>query len=58
MTLKRIDVEKRMENATKTLSNLEKKKDDRISISRKSLIGYCNETIILCAMLLVLMEKK
>lgn len=51
-------VRKRLDDTRKTLRNLTKRKELRIEISKKSLMGYCNETIILCEMILVLLKKK
>ena len=51
-------VKKRMKDSRTTLRNLTKKKESRIEISKKLLMGYCNETIILCEMILALMKKK
>ena len=55
MALTKTKVKKRLADARITLRNLEKRKEARINISKKSLIGYCNETIILCEMILILM---
>ena len=51
-------VEKRLENSRITLKNLEGKTEKRITISKKLLTGYCNETIMLCEILLILLQKK
>jgi len=51
-------VKKRLEDARKTLRNLTDKKGDWVRISKISLMGYCNETIMLCEIILTLMKSK
>lgn len=51
-------VEERRENAKKTLRSLRNRKEDRISMSKESLVLYCNETIKICEMLLMLMKER
>ena len=42
------DVKRHLENAKKTKKNLEGSEMEKISLSRKNLIGYCKTTISLC----------
>jgi len=51
-------VEECMENAKTTLRHLSKKKEERIAISRKLVMGYCNDSIMLYEMILVLLKGK
>ena len=47
----------RLENARKTLKNLSKKKEEKVEVSRKSLMSYCSDTILLCETILVLIKE-
>jgi len=51
-------VEKRMKDAKITLRSLSERKELKVTIPKKALMGYCNETIIFCEMVLVLLKKK
>ena len=50
--LTREEVRKRLNDATQTKKNLKKSKIDNRSMTNKSLIKYCDETICLCKTLL------
>ncbi len=50
-------VKQRLSDAKQSLKVLSKRTEEKLFVRREVMIGYCNETIILCQMLLALMER-
>jgi hypothetical protein len=50
-------VQKRLEDAQSSLRTLRKREDEMCHIRTEVMIRYCNETIMLCNVLLALMKK-
>jgi len=47
----------RLEKARITLKSLSKKKEEKIEVSRKSLMSYCSDTILLCETMLTMIRE-
>ena len=55
----KVATEKRLESARITLKNINKKKEEKIEVSRKSLMSYCSDIILLCeTMLTIIRDNK
>ena len=52
----KVATEKRLESARITLKSLSKKKEEKIEVSRKSLMSYCSDTILLCETILTMIR--